>query len=110
MTRSRGSFYAKAGAAFGPTPVVRGLVALLATADHSDVRTGDRRAAACRQGALPSPRGSKRLVRARSRRWPLAADTIQSVLVRADSAFYGSPTIGAAVAGRRAVFMVTPSS
>ena len=83
------------GGAFGYSGV-RGLNALLATATTSTsapVIVAQR----LRQGAA-SPRDAKRLIRdalatvARLRPTPS-----EPVLVRADSAFYGSPTIGAAV-------------
>jgi len=52
-----------------------------------------------RKGSCASPRGAKRLVRdalatVRSLR---SADATGRVLPRADSAFYGSPTVGAAL-------------
>ncbi len=86
--------HAKQGASFGYTRV-RGLNMLLATAStqtSAPVVVAQR----LRKGSCGSPRGAKRLV----------ADALKtvktlrpqgSVLVRADSAFYGSPTIGAAV-------------
>jgi hypothetical protein len=89
--------YAKQGAAFGYTRV-RGLNMLLATASTNTaapVVVAQR----LRKGSCGSPRGAKRLVAD-------ALKTVQAVrgtaakgrvLVRADSAFYGSPTIGAAV-------------
>ena len=85
--------HAKQGASFGYTRV-RGLNALLATA-----RTGSCApvvvAQRLRKGSTGSPRGAARLV----------ADALKTVraltsgrpLVRADSAFYGRATIGAAV-------------
>lgn len=89
--------YAKQGAAFGYTRV-RGLNMLLATVGTSSsapVVVAQR----LRKGSCGSPRGAKRLVTdalktVRSLR-PDADNT--AVLVRADSAFYGSPTVGAAV-------------
>jgi hypothetical protein len=89
--------HAKQGAAFGYTRV-RGLNMLLATASthaSAPVVVAQR----LRKGSSGSPRGAKRLVAD-------ALKTVQSlrpdgatgrVLLRADSAFYGSPTIGAAV-------------
>jgi hypothetical protein len=89
--------HAKQGASFGYTRV-RGLNMLLATASTqaaAPVVVAQR----LRKGSCGSPRGAKRLV----------ADAVKTVgglrpagatgpvLVRADSAFYGSPTIGAAV-------------
>jgi hypothetical protein len=89
--------HAKQGASFGYTRV-RGLNMLLATASTAaaaPVVVAQR----LRKGSCGSPRGAKRLVAD-------ALKTVRSlrpegeagpVLVRADSAFYGSPTIGAAV-------------
>ena len=86
--------YAKQGAGFGYTRV-RGLNMLLATAStqaSAPVVVAQR----LRKGSCGSPRGAKRLVAD-------ALKTVRSlrpqgpVLLRADSAFYGSPTIGAAV-------------
>ena len=86
--------HAKQGASFGYTRV-RGLNMLLATASTSTaapIVVAQR----LRKGSCGSPRGARRLVAD-------ALKTVRSlhaeapVLVRADSAFYGSPTIGAAV-------------
>jgi hypothetical protein len=89
--------HAKQGAGFGYTRV-RGLNMLLATASTAQaapVIVAQR----LRKGSCASPRGAKRLVAD-------ALKTVRSlrpdgatgpVLLRADSAFYGSPTIGAAV-------------
>ncbi|MDQ3710579.1 MAG: IS1380 family transposase [Actinomycetota bacterium] len=85
--------HAKQGAGFGYTGV-RGLNALLATVTTSQsapVIVAQR----LRKGACGSPRGASRLV----------ADALQTVrglsaakpLLRADSAFYGRPTVGAAI-------------
>ena len=88
--------YAKQGAGFGYSGV-RGLNALLATVTtpaSAPVIVAQR----LRKGTAASPRGAKRLVRdalatvARLR--PQASRG--PVLLRADSAFYGSPTISAA--------------
>ncbi len=88
--------YAKQGAGFGYSKV-RGLNALLATTtDTAPVVVAQR----LRKGSCGSPRGAKRLV----------ADALKTVnalhgrtqvkpLLRADSAFYGAPTVGAAVRG-----------
>ena len=90
--------YAKQGAGFGYSGV-RGLNALLATVtttNSAPVVVAQR----LRKGSCGSPRGAKRLV----------ADALKTVatlhsggdvkpLLRADSAFYGAPTIGAAVRG-----------
>jgi hypothetical protein len=87
--------YAKQGAGFGYSGV-RGLNALVATAtttNSAPVVVAQR----LRKGSCGSPRGAKRLV----------ADALKTVrtlhpgdvkpLLRADSAFYGAPTVGAAV-------------
>ena len=90
--------YAKQGAGFGYSKV-RGLNALLATvttAGTAPVVVAQR----LRKGSCGSPRGAKRLV----------ADALKTVstlhgrtqvkpLLRADSAFYGAPTVGAALRG-----------
>jgi hypothetical protein len=89
--------YAKQGAGFGYSGV-RGLNALLATvttAGSAPVVVAQR----LRKGSCGSPRGAKRLV----------ADALKTVsklhaghgkpLLRADSAFYGAPTVGAVVRG-----------
>jgi hypothetical protein len=89
--------YAKQGAGFGYTRV-RGLNALLATVS-TDQAAPVVVAQRLRKGSVGSPRGADRLVadalatvaRMRSTR------ASRPVLVRADSAFYGYPTIGAAV-------------
>jgi hypothetical protein len=88
--------YAKQGASYGYSGV-RGLNALLATVSTKDtapVVVAQR----LRKGSCGSPRGAKRLV----------ADALKTLaqlpgrsslrpLVRADSAFYGHPTVAAAV-------------
>lgn len=86
--------YAKQGAEFGYTRV-RGLNMLLATAStgtDAPIVVAQR----LRKGSCGSPRGAKRLI----------ADALKTlrntgatgpVLLRADSAFYGLPTIGTAV-------------
>ena len=90
--------YAKQGAGFGYS-TVRGLNALLATvttAGTAPVVVAQR----LRKGSCGSPRGAKRLVAD-------ALSTVRTVhgrsavkpLLRADSAFYGAPTIGAALRG-----------
>jgi hypothetical protein len=92
--------YTKQGASFGYTGV-RGLNMLLATASTAaaaPVVVAQR----LRKGSCGSPRGAKRLVAdalktVRSLRPAGATAATGPVLVRADSAFYGSPTIGAAV-------------
>jgi Transposase DDE domain group 1 len=89
--------YAKQGAGFGYTGV-RGLNVLLATVTTvgaAPVVVAQR----LRKGSCASPRGATRLVRdalatVRSLR---PADATGPVLLRADSAFYGFSTIGAAV-------------
>ena len=90
--------HAKQGAGFGYSKV-RGLNALIATVTTTDtapVVVAQR----LRKGSCGSPRGAKRLV----------ADALKTVgklhgrtqvkpLLRADSAFYGAPTVGAALRG-----------
>ena len=90
--------HAKQGAGLGYSKV-RGLNALLATATvagSAPVVVAQR----LRKGSCGAPRGAKRLV----------ADALKTVsklhggsgvkpLLRADSAFYGAPTVGAAVRG-----------
>jgi hypothetical protein len=91
--------YAKQGAGFGYSRV-RGLNALIATVTtkgSAPVVVAQR----LRKGSCGSPRGAKRLV----------ADALKTIhqltgagrsgkpLLRADSAFYGAPTIGAALRG-----------
>jgi hypothetical protein len=90
--------YAKQGAGFGYSKV-RGLNALIATvttAGTAPVVVAQR----LRKGSCGSPRGAKRLV----------ADALKTVstlhgrtgvkpLLRADSAFYGAPTVSAALRG-----------
>jgi hypothetical protein len=89
--------HAKQGASFGYTRV-RGLNMLLATASTpaaAPVVVAQR----LRKGSCGSPRGAKRLVAdaLKTIRSSRPDGATGSVLVRADSAFYGSPTIGAAV-------------
>src|SRR5215207_158459 len=86
--------YAKQGAAFGYSKV-RGLNALLATAttaESAPVIVASR----LRRGSCGSPRGAKRLV-ADTLKIVSRLATGRPVLLRADSAFYGSDTIGCAV-------------
>jgi hypothetical protein len=91
--------YAKQGAGFGYSKV-RGLNALLATATTSasaPVIVASR----LRKGSTGSPRGAARLVTdslATLRRLP-GSETTTRVLLRADSAFFGSPTVTAALRG-----------
>src|SRR5215218_2501063 len=93
--------YAKQGAGFGYSGV-RGLNMLLATASTAQaapVIVAQR----LRKGSCASPRGARRLVAdalktVRSLRPPGATgQPTGPVLLRADSAFYGAPTVGAAV-------------
>jgi Transposase DDE domain group 1 len=91
--------YAKQGASFGYTRV-RGLNALLATVSTSScapVIVAQR----LRKGSCGSPRGAARLVadalktvKAMTRG---TGGTVSAPLLRADSAFYGRATIGAAI-------------
>ncbi|XNS26143.1 IS1380 family transposase [Citricoccus nitrophenolicus] len=88
--------YQKQGSGYGYSGV-RGLNALLATASTADtapVILGQR----LRKGSAGSPRGASRFVSealSTLKRMPPAAGT--RVLVRADSAFYGHPTVAAAL-------------
>jgi hypothetical protein len=86
--------YAKQGASFGYTRV-RGLNMLLATAS-SGMAAPVVVAQRLRKGSCGSPRGAKRLV-TDALKTIRASRPQNPVLVRADSAFFGSPTIGAAV-------------
>ena len=89
--------HAKQGAGFGYSRV-RGLNALLATlttTGRAPVVVAQR----LRKGSCGSPRGAKRLIgdAVKQARRLLPAD--QPVLVRADSAFFGGPSVRAALAG-----------
>lgn len=89
--------YAKQGAGFGYTRV-RGLNMLLATvttATGAPVVVAQR----LRKGSAQSARGAKRLVADAfaTLRSVRSATATGPVLLRGDAAFYGSPTIGAAV-------------
>ena len=89
--------YAKAGSGYGYSGV-RGLNALIATVttrDAAPVIVAQR----LRKGSCGSPRGAKRLVAdALATVKKLRTDPASAkVLLRADSAFYGRATIGAAV-------------
>ena len=90
--------YAKQGAGFGYSKV-RGLNALLATVTTvgtAPVVVAQR----LRKGSCGSPRGAKRLVAdALKTVHTLHGHTQVKPLLRADSAFYGAPTVGAAVRG-----------
>jgi DDE family transposase len=91
--------YAKQGSGYGYSGVrgLNALIATVATAQGAPVIAGQR----LRKGACGSPRGAARMV----------SDTVATVarlrspeatarpLVRADSAFYGYPTVGAALRG-----------
>ena len=85
--------YAKQGAGFGYTKV-RGLNALLATATNpggAPVVVAQR----LRKGSAASPRGAARLVS--DALATVRAMTTARALLRADSAYYGQPTIAAAI-------------
>jgi hypothetical protein len=89
--------YAKQGAAFGYSGV-RGLNMLLATVStqtSAPVIVAQR----LRTGSCGSARGAKRLVRdaIKTLHALRPTDATDPVLLRADSAFYGAPTVGAAV-------------
>lgn len=87
--------YAKQGSGYGYSGV-RGLNALLATVSTTDtapVVVAQR----LRKGSCGSPRGAKRLVTdALKTTHRLTGDSSLRPLVRADSAFYGHPSISAA--------------
>jgi len=89
--------YAKQGAGFGYSKV-RGLNALLATVS-TDQAAPVIVAQRLRKGSVGSPRGADRLVADALATVARMRDDREGrpVLVRADSAFYGYPTIGAAV-------------
>jgi hypothetical protein len=85
--------YAKQGSGYGYSGV-RGLNALLATVSTSDtapVVVAQR----LRKGSCGSPRGAKRLVADALK--TVGSMSPANVLVRADSAFYGTATVGAAI-------------
>jgi hypothetical protein len=87
--------YAKQGAGFGYSGV-RGLNALLATvstASSAPVIVAQR----LRKGSCGSPRGAKRLIADGLATVAKLRPAGSTVLLRADSAFYGSAAIGAAV-------------
>jgi hypothetical protein len=90
--------YAKQGSGYGYSGV-RGLNALLATAtttQSAPVVVAQR----LRKGSCGSPRGAARLVGdALKTVNQLTVDNSMRSLVRADSAFYGSATVGAAIKG-----------
>ena len=90
--------HAKQGAGFGYSKV-RGLNALIATATttgSAPVVVAQR----LRKGSCGSPRGAKRLVAdALTTVRTLHGRTHVKPLLRADSAFYGAPTVGAALRG-----------
>ncbi|WP_156233115.1 IS1380 family transposase [Corynebacterium occultum] len=98
--------YKKQGAGFGYSGV-RGLNALLATVstqDSAPVIVGQR----LRKGSCGSPRGAKRLIGdavATTRRVP-GMDN-QKILLRADSAYYGHPSISAAIKAGAEVSVTT---
>jgi hypothetical protein len=87
--------YAKQGSGYGYSGV-RGLNALLATVSTSEsapVVVAQR----LRKGSCGSPRGAARLVADALK--TVASLSSTKVLVRADSAFYGHATVGAAIRG-----------
>jgi hypothetical protein len=93
--------HAKQGAGFGYSGV-RGLNALLATvttATTAPVIVAQR----LRKGSTGSPRGAKRLVGDAVRTTRRLLEPKAPVLVRMDSAFYGSSAVHAALAGGAAV-------
>ena len=93
--------HAKQGAGFGYSGV-RGLNALIAavsTGGSAPVVVAQR----LRRGATGSPRGSQRLVGDALQTVARIVAPGRPVLVRADSAFYGRPTVGAALRAGAAV-------
>ena len=86
--------HAKQGAGFGYCRVrgLNALVATVATGQSAPVVVAQR----LRKGACGSPRGASRLVADALKTVALLVPG-RPVLVRADSAFYGRPTIGAAL-------------
>ena len=97
--------HAKQGAGFGYSRV-RGLNALLATlvapltsAGTAPVIVAQR----LRKGSTGSPRGAKRLIGDAVKTTRRLLGATRPVLVRMDSAFYGRPTVHAALAGGAAV-------
>ena len=91
--------YAKQGAGFGYSGV-RGLNALLATVTTAGVGAGDRGpTAAQRLVRLPARGEAAGRRRAQDRRHPGRRRSDRKPLLRADSAFYGPPTVGAAIRG-----------
>jgi hypothetical protein len=91
--------YAKQGSGYGYSGVrgLNALIATLTTGDGAPVITGQR----LRKGSCGSPRGAARIIgdtlatvkRLRS------TEAICKPLLRADSAFYGHPTVAAAIRG-----------
>lgn len=89
--------YAKQGAGFGYNRVrgLNALIATLATTTSAPVIVAQR----LRKGATSSPRGAARLVADAARTAKRLLPAGVPVLLRADSAFYGRPTVGAALTG-----------
>ena len=89
--------YAKQGAGFGYNRVrgLNALIATLATATGAPVIVAQR----LRKGSTSSPRGAKRLVADAARTANRLLPPGTPVLLRADSAFYGRPTLSAALTG-----------
>jgi len=90
--------YAKQGSGYGYSGVrgLNALIATTATAGSAPVVVAQR----LRKGSCGSPRGAKRLVAdALKTVHTLHGRTTVKPLLRADSAFYGAPTLGAALRG-----------
>ncbi|MGV1010695.1 MAG: IS1380 family transposase [Dermatophilaceae bacterium] len=89
--------YAKQGAGFGYNRLrgLNALIATLATAASAPVIVTQR----LRKGSTSSPRGAKRLVADAARTASRLLPPGTPVLLRADSAFYGRPTLSAALTG-----------
>lgn len=89
--------YAKQGAGFGYNRIrgLNALIATLATPTGAPVIVAQR----LRKGSTSSPRGAKRLVADAARTASRLLPPGTPVLLRADSAFYGRPTLSAALTG-----------
>lgn len=89
--------YAKQGAGFGYNRIrgLNALIATLSTPTGAPVIVAQR----LRKGSTSSPRGAKRLVADAARTASRLLPPGTPVLLRADSAFYGRPTLSAALTG-----------
>ena len=93
--------YAKQGAGFGYNKLrgLNALIATLGTSGSAPLIVAQR----LRKGSTSSPRGAKRLVADAARTASRLLPAGVPMLLRADSAFYGRPTIAAALTGGAAV-------